>query len=155
LNNGAIACIASDHSPFPKEKKETNIWDASGGIPAYQTALSLLLTHGFHKEKIDLQQLVKVTSENAAKIFGLYPKKGAIQVGSDADFVIVDLDQETKIEEQYLYTRGAYAVPYLGWKVKGIPTHTICRGTVIMDNGEIKGKPGHGEFVRPKKPNAE
>ena len=156
LNNGAIDCIATDHSPFPHEQKETNIWDAAGGIPAFQTTLPLLLTYGVNQGKIDLQQLVKVTSENAAKIFSIYPQKGAIQMGSDADFVIIDLKREATIEEQNLYTRGAYAVPYLGWKVKGLPTHTICRGTVIMEDGVvIEEKSGHGVLVRPTQPNTE
>jgi len=150
LNNGAVDCIATDHSPFPREQKlGVNIWDAAGGMPAFQSTMPLLLTHGVHKGHISLQQLVKVTSENAAKIFGLYPKKGAIQVGSDADLVIIDLKREDTIEEDRQYTRGAFAVPYIGWKVKGVPTHTICRGTVIMEDGIVTGTPGHGTFIRP------
>ena len=139
----------SDHSPYPRIQKETNIWDAEAGIPASQTSLPLLLTHGIHKNKISMNQLVKVTSENPAKLFGLYPKKGVIQIGSDADFVIIDLNQESKIDEEYLYTRGAYAVPYLGWETKGMPTHTIVRGTIVMDNGEIIGNPGLCKLIRP------
>ena len=92
---------------------------------------------------------MKVTSENAAKIFSLWPKKGAIRVGSDADLIIVDLKREETIEEDNLYTRGAYAVPYIGWKVQGVPTHTISKGAVIMEEGSVIGKPGHGSVVRP------
>jgi dihydropyrimidinase/allantoinase len=149
LDDGTIDCIATDHSPFPREQKETDIWNAAGGIPAFQTALPLLLTE-VNNGRIDLKKLVKVTSENVAKIFGIFPRKGTIQVGSDADFVIVDMKKEEKIEEKKLYTRGAQAVPYLNWTVKGMPTHTIVRGIVVMENGKVIGKPGHGTFIRPK-----
>jgi len=149
LNTGAVDCLMSDHSPYPREQKDTNIWDAQAGIPASQTTLPLLLTHGVHKGKITLQQLVKVTSENPAKIFDIFPKKGIIQAGSDADLVIIDIKQEAKIEEEKLYTRGAYAVPYLGWEINGMPIRTIIRGTTVMENGEITGKQEYCVLVRP------
>jgi len=151
LRDGTIDCIATDHSPFPREQKETNIWDAAGGIPGFQTALPLLLTE-VNNGRISLPQLVRVTSENVARLFGLFPRKGVIQVGADADFVIIDLEKEDTIRKEQLHTRGVDAVPYLGWKVKAMPTHTIVRGELVMQEGEVCGQPGHGIFIRPEVP---
>ncbi|MCK5617311.1 dihydroorotase family protein, partial [Candidatus Pacearchaeota archaeon] len=148
LNDGTVDIIATDHSPFPSWEKNVDIWEACGGIPNFQTTLRLLLTE-VNKRKISLQKLVKVTSERVAEIFGLFPRKGSIQIGSDADFTIVDLKKEEKIERDKLYTRAKGMVPFVGWKVKGAPVQTIVRGKVVMNNNEILVKPGFGEFVRP------
>lgn len=151
LNSGAVDIIASDHAPYTKEEKEPgweDIWKSQSGSPTIETMLPLLL-NGVNEGKISLKTLVRVTSERTAQIFGVYPKKGAIQTGADADLVIVDLDRRVKIDKEKMYSKARDLTPYDGWKVKGWPIMTIVRGEVVMKDGDVVGKPGYGEFVSP------
>ena len=93
--------------------------------------------------------MVEVTSENPAKIFGLYPRKGTIQVGSDADLVIVELDKEIKIKNEEQITECNWT-PYDGFKVKGVPSTSILRGQIIMENGEVIGEKTYGKYINPR-----
>ena len=151
LSDGTVDIIASDHAPFTKEEKDIgmdDIWKAPPGAPQIETMLPLLLTQ-VNAGKITIQTLVKVTSESVAKIFGLYPKKGAIQVGSDADLTIIDIEKETKVSIDKMYSKARDVTIYDGWRVKGLPVVTLVRGQVVMDHGQVIGNPGHGNFVRP------
>jgi allantoinase len=89
---------------------------------------------------------VELGSEIPARRFGFYPRKGIIRVGSDADFVIVDLAREHVLTKDKAYSRAGYN-PFEGWKVKGAPVHTIVRGTVVMENEKVIGVPGFGTFI--------
>jgi len=100
--------------------------------------------------KLTLDKLVRITSYNPARIFGVFPRKGVIQVGSDADLVIVDMNKEETITNETTYTRVGWT-PYHGRKVKGVPVTTIVRGKVVMRDGKVVGKPGDGEFITPVK----
>jgi dihydroorotase-like cyclic amidohydrolase len=86
-----------------------------------------------------------------AKIFGIYPRKGALQIGSDADITIVDPKKTMTIRSENLYTKVAWT-PYEAYEVKGIPVYTIVRGSVVMENSQVIGKAGYGEFVKPGLP---
>ena len=149
LNRGWIDTVATDHAPFTKEEKETgydDILDAPNGIPGLEPFLPLLL-NGVNEGWLTLERLAEVTSENPARVFGLYPKKGVIRVGSDADLVIVDLDRETTIRNEDQITQCGWT-PYDGYEVKGVPTMSVLRGRVVMEDGEVVGEKGYGEYVR-------
>ena len=148
LNNGVFDIIASDHAPHTRENKEPgweNIWNAPPGVPVIQPMLSLMLSQVF-KGKISLQKIVEALTIKPAKIFGLYPKKGSIQLGADADFVFVDHKRKRKISNDGLYTKCGWT-PFEGIEVKGVPVRTIVRGETVMKDGLITGKPGHGQFI--------
>ena len=149
LENGTIDIVVTDHAPSPREEKEVgwgNIWEAWGGVPGVETLLPLMLSEGVNKGRISLFRLCEVLCEKPAKIYGLYPRKGVISVGSDADLVIVDLKKETTIKADMLHYKCGWT-PYEGMKVKGWPKTTIIRGKIVASEGEIFEKPGYGKFV--------
>jgi len=123
------------------------MWSCPGGEPQIQDYLSLFLT-AVNEGKLSLDTLVRISSYNVAKIFNVYPRKGVIQPGSDADLVIIDMNKEALITNETTYTRVGWT-PYHGRKVKGVPIRTILRGKTVMQDGKITGKPGDGEFVTP------
>ena len=150
IADGTIDVVGTDHAPHTREEKDVgwqDMWKAPGGEPQIQDCLRLFLT-AVNEGKTTLDQVVRLTSYNPARIFGVYPRKGVIQVGSDADLVIIDMDKEETISNETTYTKVGWT-PYDGWRVKGVPTHTIVRGKVVMQNGEVMGEPGYGEFVKP------
>jgi dihydroorotase (multifunctional complex type) len=147
LGKGLIDTVATDHSPHSKEAKEAgcdDILGAPNGIPGLEPFLPLML-NGVNEGWLSLERLAAVISENPAKIFGLYPKKGALSVGCDADLVIVDLDKEVTIRNEDQITACGWT-PYDGYKVKGAPILSVVRGTVIMEDGEVVGEKGYGEY---------
>lgn len=154
LNDGSIDMIVSDHAPYTREEKDpgwTNIWKAQSGAPTIETLLPLLLNK-VNEGKLTLETLVRVTSERTAQVFGVYPRKGAIRVGSDADFAIIDLNKVVTVDKKTMYSKARELTPYDGWKVRGWPVMTIVRGQVVMKDGDVIGEPGYGEFISPQKP---
>ena len=153
LSAGIIDTIATDHVAYPnfeKERGRANIFLANNGIPGLETSLPLMLTQ-VHQNKLELEHLIKLMSVNPAKITGLYPQKGAIQPGSDADLTIIDFKKKAKITIDKLHTKGEFTL-YEGLEVQGVPEITISRGKIVMENGYpgeiIAGHKGHGEFLR-------
>ena len=146
ISEGLIDTIGSDHCPFRKEDKLGTIWDARTGFPGSATMLPVLLSEGVHKQKISLEKVAEITSFNPAKIFNLFPQKGTIQVGGDADLCIVDLDLSKKVEPKMLQSHSDFSL-YQGWTLKGWPILTMVRGKIIMKEGEIVGSKGHGRFI--------
>jgi allantoinase len=150
--DGTITTLGSDHTPHIPEHKEPgwqNILVAQDGSPAIQPGLAAMLTAVNHG-RLDLLYLTELMSENVARLYGLYPQKGVIQVGSDADLVIVDMDKEMTIDRHKLYTKQKdVARLFEGWHAVGVPVMTILRGTVVMRDGEVTGEPGYGKLVRP------
>jgi dihydroorotase (multifunctional complex type) len=139
--SGRIDSIASDHAPHTRgEKLRDDIWEASSGFAGVETSLPLFLTHGVAAERLTLEQLVRVTSEAPARIWGLWPRKGAIAVGSDADLAIVDLDAEGVIEEARLHGRSNLT-PFEGWRTRGAPVATILGGSVVMRDRRLTSDP--------------
>jgi dihydroorotase-like cyclic amidohydrolase len=147
LARGYVHTIGSDHCPYEPEEKvpgETCIWDAPNGVPGLEVMLPVLLT-GVAKGYITLERLVEVTSYNAAKIYGLYPQKGTMLPGSDADLVVVDMNLVKTFTKGDIKSKCPYS-PYLGMKFKGWPVMTIVRGTVVARDGEICVSPGYGRY---------
>jgi allantoinase len=149
LANGTVDMITSEHAPGEADEKEIgweNIWDAWGGIPSIETMLPVVLSEGVNKDRITIEKAAKVLSENPARRFGLYPKKGHIAVGADGDFAIVDLTMEKKVKASDLHYKVGWT-PYEGWILKGWPTTTIVRGQVVAKDGQILAKEGLAQFV--------
>jgi len=148
INDGTIDSIDSDHAPHTLEDLERfkqDPWTGPFGSPQYDNMLSVLLTE-VHRGKMPLATLVRVFSENPARLLGLYPRKGALLPGSDADLVIVDYDRETVPSDETVYTKVKWT-PYRGWQLQGTPTLTMLRGTVIMRDGKVTGTPGYGRYI--------
>ena len=149
VRNGIVDTIGSDHVANRLETKlgEGDIWSALAGFPGIATMLPVLLSHGVNKDRINIERVAEVTSYNTARIFGMYPKKGTIQPGSDADLTIVDLDLEQNVTPDLLQSYSDYTI-YDGHKLKGWPVMTIVRGKVVMEGGQVNNDAlGHGEFV--------
>jgi dihydroorotase (multifunctional complex type) len=149
LNAGVIDVIASDHAPYPKEDKEKgwhNIYDAPSGGTGVETTLPLMLDC-VNRDLITLGRLVEAFSVNPAKIMGLYPRKGVLAPGADADIIIVDPKCEFVIKGEELHSKQKINA-FEGYGGKGRPLTTIVRGEVIWD-GEVVGKPGYGEYLKP------
>ena len=154
LADGTIDMVVTDHCAFTKKEKEEgwkDIWTAPSGMAGLETVLSLMLSEGVHKGRISLSRFVQVTSENPAKIMGLYPRKGAMQIGSDADFAVLDMKRTYVIKADQLRCIGDFT-PFEGRKVKGKPVMTIVRGEVVSEEGEVLGKPGYGDYIHSKIP---
>jgi len=150
LNGGVIDVIASDHAPYPKEDKEKgwqNIYDAPSGGTGVETTLPLMLDC-VNRGLINLERLVETFAVNPAKIMGLYPRKGVLAPGSDADIIIVDPMSQFVIKGEKLHSKQKITA-LEGYRGKGRPLTTIVRGKVIMEGGEVVGKPGFGEYLKP------
>jgi allantoinase len=150
LNDGTLDVLASDHAPYTKEEKEMgfkNIYDAPSGGVVIETTLPLMLD-AVNNDKISLERLVEVFSTNPAMMNGLYPKKGDLMLGSDADIVIADMDMPFHIKGENLQTIQKIT-PYEDMKGKGMPVMTLVRGQIIYENGQVIGKPGYGTFQSP------
>ena len=149
LLEGTVEVIATDHSPHSAEEKiKENIWEAIPGFTGVETSIPLMLTQ-VNEGRLSINTYVKHASENPARLFNLYPLKGTIQIGSDADFTIVDMGKEGVIQSEKLHSRTKIT-PFDGWRVKGLPVYTIVRGKVVMRDGEVVGKP-RGEYIKPVK----
>ena len=146
--DGTVTCVGSDHSTVvaKPDKVKESIWDAVPGFPGMGMLLPVMLSEGYHKGRISLPDVSRILSLQNAQVWGLYPKKGVIRVGSDADFAIVNLDQERTVTPEYMQSAANWGL-YDGWSLKGWPTKTIVRGSVVMDSGEIVGDPAFGRYI--------
>jgi dihydroorotase-like cyclic amidohydrolase len=148
LSEGKIHTMGSDHGAVEKSLKEIgwqDIWQSLFSVPDSETFVCLML-NGINKGQLTVERLAAVQSENPAKLYGLFPKKGIIQLGSDADFTVVDLNQKWTIHAAEMHTACGW-VPYEGMEITGKVTHTIVRGRILMQEGKIFGKPGFGKFI--------
>lgn len=149
LLDGAIDWIASDHSPCPPTMKQTDtVWSAWGGLHGVQTSLPALLTEGVHRRGLGVHDVVRLTAANPARRLGLYPRKGALDVGSDADVVLIDLNAAWTLEPGVLQTRWPVS-PFVGREFVGQVRTTLVRGRPVWDAGAPVAAPGHGRRVRP------
>jgi len=133
-----------------KEQKELGKDDFSkipNGAPGVENRMSLIYNGGVVENRISLNRFVELTSTAAAKMFGLFPKKGTIAVGSDADIVIFDPEKEHTFGVEQEHMNVDYS-SYEGWKVKGKVETVLSRGRVVIENGEHKGKAGDGQFLK-------
>ncbi len=151
LTDGTVDMIATDHAPHtPEEKTKANIWECDCGFPGVETQMPLMLTE-MNAGRMSLNDYVRWTARNPAIAWGLYPRKGALQVGSDADIVIVDAAREQRIDQAKLHSRS-HISPWHGRLIKGAPVMTIVRGRVVMEDGELVGGKGWGRPVRQRMP---
>src|SRR4029079_3270190 len=136
----------TDHAPHTLDEKGCDIngkmtkpaiWECISGFCGVETNVPLMLTQ-VNKRRITLNHYVKVQSENVARVWQMYPKKGVIRVGSDGDLTLVDMNKEGTIDPKKLHSKN-HPTPWGGWKVKGIPVYTIVRGHVQMKDGEPTG----------------
>jgi len=148
IHEGIIDVIASDHAPKTK-KREDPFFEAPYGSPQAETMLTVTYDEGVNRGRIKLTRLVQLLSEMPAKIFGLYPKKGVIQKGADGDLVIFDPTRLHQIRHQTQHSKAPYTL-YEGRRCRGKPVLVIQRGRILIENGEMKGEPGQGEFLKTK-----
>lgn len=149
LEKGIVRTIASDNAPATYESKFQGkpFEEMKVGFGSYATTYPLVIDEGYHKRGVAIEKIVAAMSTNTAKIFGVYPKKGCIGVGSDADFAILDLEKEQVVRAEMLESTQPYSI-YEGRKLKGWPVMTISRGDVIMEDGKIVGEAGRGKYLR-------
>jgi dihydroorotase (multifunctional complex type) len=148
VNDGTIDIIDSDHAPHTLkdlERMEADPWTGPFGAPHYDHELALFLTD-VHDGRLSLARLVQLFCETPATILGIYPRKGALRVGSDADLVVVDLNKETMADDQQMYSKVKWT-PYRGRRFIGAPVLTILRGSVIAKDGVVTGRPGSGRYI--------
>lgn len=155
VQDGSVDIIGSDHGPFLTAEKETgykDIFVAPAGFPGIDLRLPLMLT-AVKQGRLSLDRVVALISTNPAKIYGLYPQKGAIRIGADADFVMVDLEQEFVVDRTKGYSRSTdIARIYDGWTLSGLPTLTMVRGRTVMKDGFVStDHEGWGQLVSPGK----
>jgi dihydropyrimidinase len=155
LVTGDVDTIASDHAPWTRELKldpKLDINHARAGVAELDTMLPLLYTEGVATGRLSLERFVALTSTNAARLFGCYPRKGTIAVGSDADLVVWETRERRTIRDADLFSRARHSV-YAGFELCAWPRTTIRRGEVVFDRGKILGRPGTGRVV-PRGPSA-
>jgi dihydropyrimidinase len=135
LRAGHIDCIGSDHVDWGISREQMdkgNVWETSSGFPSRVEALLPVLLTEVHKGRLGLQKLVQLCCENPARVFGLYPKKGALAIGSDADIVLVDLDRRVRVARDMIYSSAGWSV-WEGKELQGWPVMTLLRGEVITE----------------------
>ena len=152
IEDGTIDYIGTDHAPYTIEDKnpaDGNLWNAAAGAPSIDIAVPLILTHAVKKRGISISRVAKLLSTNAAKRFGLYPRKGAISIGADADIMIVDMDKN------WIYSRAnslsktkATDFAYEGTELNCYVETTIVRGEIVYSEGKIIGAPGYGKLIK-------
>jgi len=153
IQNGTFQILSSDHAPyrFDETAKLQAGPDApfnkiANGIPGIELRMPLLFSEGVCKGRIDLHRFVELTSTNAARLYGLFPRKGTISVGADADLAIWDPDVKYTVSWDDLHDNVGYS-PYAGMELTGWPTTVINRGRVVVDQGQLNASPGDGTFV--------
>jgi len=128
---GKVNSLGSDHVPF-LPKKGVDLWSEFPGIVSFPWELPLLVTHGVQRRGLPLPQLSRLNSYAPARRFGLYPRKGSLEVGADADLVLIDLEEERPVHHE-----GHGTCIYEGWKLRGWPVMTVRNGQVICEGGVV------------------
>jgi dihydropyrimidinase len=154
IKGGVFQTFSSDHCPFRYDdpagklsaKGRTSFRWVPNGIPGVETRLPILYSKGVVEGRINVNEFVALTSTNHARMYGLYPKKGSIAVGCDADIVLWDPNRRETIRQDILH-HGADYTPYEGMAVTGWPVMTILRGNVVVEEGRISAAPGSGQFL--------
>ena len=144
---GDIQTIISDHACLTRERKGGNYEAATAGFGGTSLMFPVLISEGYHKRDLSLERIAELTSLNPAIYHNLYPKKGTIMLGSDADLAIVDVDKERRVSTDILQSAQDFS-PFEGMSLKGWVDCTILRGKVIFNAGKVMGKPGYGEYIK-------
>ena len=149
LKRGEVSVVSTDTCTFTREQKA--MWQGDWtkipmGLPGLETLIPIVYTHGVLKGRLTLKELVAKCATNPAKLMGLYPRKGTLAVGSDADLVVIDPKRKTKVDWHTMET-GADWNPYQGWSLAGFAETTFCRGRAIVDEGKFVGEAGWGQWL--------
>ena len=155
INDGTISVVTSDHCGFTTENKafgNNEFAKTPNGLPGMETRLFALYTYGVKTGKITMNKMVELLSTNPAKIFGMYPEKGSLEVGTDADLVLFDTEADRIIGVDNLHSVVDWN-PYGGCKLYGRVEYVLLRGEVIVDGDDLKVEPGFGRFISRKKEN--
>jgi dihydropyrimidinase len=160
LADGAIQIFSSDHAPYRLDETgklargpDASFDQIANGVPGLEVRMPLLFSEGVGGGRIDLHRFVDLTSTRAAKLYGMFPQKGSISIGADADLVIWNADRDVIIESAKLHDRVGYS-PYEGRKVRGWPETVLSRGRVVVENGELGVDRGSGQFIPREKSRA-
>lgn len=143
---GAVDTIGTDHVAHTRAKARPEVWDVMPGFPGTATMVPALLTYGYHRGRLTLQQLARLASQHAADIFGL-TGKGHLAPGADADLVLVDLEERRRVAASWLLSSSDYSL-YEGEELQGWPTTVIRKGKVVMEGDQVLAQPGQGEYLR-------
>ncbi|HTA00197.1 MAG TPA: amidohydrolase family protein [Streptosporangiaceae bacterium] len=149
LAAGEVDTVCSDHAPWTLAAKldpALDVVTARQGVADLETLMPMLFSEGVLTGRISLDRFVELTSANAARLFGLYPRKGAIAVGSDADLALWDPAERRVIDGARMQSRAGYSV-YDGWTVQGWPRYVIRRGQIVLADGSVMAQPGQGQWV--------
>ncbi|WP_240842538.1 dihydroorotase family protein [Acidaminobacter sp. JC074] len=148
LSKRHIDTLCSDHAPFVLEEKNKGIKASYAGMPGIEVSLPIMLNQ-VNLGNLTLGDVVRLMSENIAKLYGLYPRKGSLSVGADADITIVDMNRQHVFKKDHLKTKSKdTALVFDGMQVKGMPVYTIVSGQTVMDHGQVSLLKGHGKFVK-------
>ena len=159
IEAGVFQVFSSDHAPFRMNDPKGKLAAGEGasfdkipnGIPGLETRLPLLFSAGVSEGRIDVRKFVELTAANPARIYGLYPRKGTIAVGADADIALWDPEAERVIQNTDLHHNVDYT-PYEGVPVKGWPVTVLSRGEAVVEGGELVAEPGRGQFLKCERP---
>ena len=148
----SVQVIGTDTCTFDTQQKA--MWEGDFrripyGMPGVETMLPIMYSYGVGADLISLNRFVQICSTNPAKLFGLYPEKGTIAIGADADIVVWDPDRELTLSWENMQTNCDWS-PFEGYKLRGYPAYTFSRGALVAENGKYVGSDGHGKFVRRK-----
>ena len=153
LRNGTFQVFSSDHAPYRFDAsgklphgKRTTFKEIANGVPGIELRLPLLFSEGVGQGRLDLNTFVALTATNHAKVYGLYPKKGTIAVGSDADIAVWDPERETEITAEMLHDNVGYT-PYEGRRLRGWPMTVLSRGRFVVKDGKLVARRGSGQFL--------
>lgn len=146
IAEGVVATIGSDHAPHDKQDLD-NVFNVPVGTPQVETMLPLMYDRGVNSGRLTLPRLVAALCENPARAFGLYPKKGCLEVGSDADVVVFDPAVPFEIHADGMHSSKPYDNIYDGWKSLGVPVHTLQRGRDVLVGGRLVARSGEGQFL--------
>ena len=150
LADGSVHTVASDHAPWLLRDKiddSLDVTTARQGVADLETMLPMLFSEGVRTGRISLDRFVALTSANPARLFGLYPRKGTIAVGSDADLVVLDPELRRTIDGRSMRSNADYSV-YDGREVHGWPRFTVSRGDIVLEDGQVVAEPGRGQWLR-------
>ena len=155
IETGVFEVFSSDHAGYRyddpegkmKHGRNAPFKKVANGVPGLEVRLALLFSEGVGKGRIDLPRFVALTATNAAKLYGLYPRKGTLAVGSDADLAIWDAGKEVTIAQAMLHDAMDYT-PYEGRKIRGWPVTTLVRGELVAQGGKFVGAAGRGRFLK-------
>jgi len=150
LRTGVLQHVGTDHCPNDYERigeRDRNIWERPPGDIGLETFLPVMLSEGINKDRISIERMVEVCAENNAKRFGIYPRKGALVEGTDADMVIIDLDKSAVVDDDFLHGREDRWSSLHGKELTGLPTHVFKGGELAVRDGELLVEPGIGEYL--------